>query len=115
MITIDFSAPDKIIETDKVYVAHDSVHTLEFSLRRDSSNIDLSSYQVKIRFETSAGFVGDEPCTITNSAQGQCKYKMLGAQLVEGVVIGIISLYLNEERESSCKFSFSCCRRFDER
>ena len=110
MIVLDFNKPSQTVGTDLVFVENDSLNTLlEFTLKRGDTPINLTTEAVeaRIRFKTSSGFVGDEPCEPVSDVDGTVKYEMLGGQLVRGEVLGIVSIYKGGERQSSCKFSFS--------
>lgn len=108
MIILDISDVDKTVDAGLVYVQNDSVHLLEMTIQDNGTAVDLTGKTAKIRFCTRNGYVSDEPCTIVSAAAGTLSYKMLGAQLVRGAVLGIVSLYVGDERQSTSKFRLLC-------
>lgn len=108
MIILDISKVEETVDAGLVYVQNDSVHVLEMTIQDNGAAVDLTGKTAKIRFCTRGGFVSDEPCTIVSAAAGTLSYKMLGAQLVRGEVLGIVSLYVGDERQSTSKFRLLC-------
>lgn len=108
MIILDISKVEETVDAGLVYVQNDSVHVLEMTIQDNGAAVDLTGKTAKIRFCTRGGYVNDEPCTIVSAAAGTLSYKMLGAQLVRGEVLGIVSLYVGGERQSTSKFRLLC-------
>lgn len=108
MIILDISKVEETVDAGLVYVQNDSVHLLEMTIQDNGAAVDLTGKTAKIRFCTRSGYVSDEPCTIVSAAAGTLSYKMLGAQLVRGEVLGIVSLYAGDERQSTSKFRLLC-------
>lgn len=108
MITLNTDKVDELVDTGLKFVANDSGITLEIQLKENGNAKNISNLTAKIRFRFWDGYVGDENCTIIDATQGKIAYTMLGQQLHKGEVLAIVSLYQNNNRISTNKFSFWC-------
>lgn len=105
-LPMDERRKGEITHLNEEFVANDSAYVLHFTIQDAGKAVNLTGYEVKIRFRSADGFTADEPCEIETATSGTIQYAMQGAQLKAGECLGIISLYKDGVRESSSKFAF---------
>lgn len=108
MIELNLENPSEIVDSGLKIVENDSGQVLRFKIFDGEAEKDLAGCAVRIRFRSLNGCVCDEPANILDEAAGVVSYSLLGTEFFFGPVLGIVSVYSNDNRISTCRFEFEC-------